>query len=86
MGWTLVLLVSVSGLASAQLRDANAFIIQMAKLTASDGVAGDWFGVLVSVSGDTLVVALAGMMIAASSPGRFTCLSGMRAGRATGTR
>jgi hypothetical protein len=51
-----MLLVLASGLASARPRDAATSIIELAKLTASDGADGDEFGYSVSISGDTVVV------------------------------
>jgi hypothetical protein len=52
----LVLLVLVSGYASAQPRSPTALFVEDAKLTASDGAESDFFGVSVSISGDTVVV------------------------------
>ena len=52
----LALLVMVSGLTSAQPRSVTSFFVEEAKLTASDGAAGDHFGGRVSISGDTVVV------------------------------
>ena len=52
----LALLVLSTSLASAQPRAVTASITELAKLTASDGAAGDEFGYSVSMSGDTVVV------------------------------
>ena len=46
---------SLSGSAYAFVRDKNGWI-EEAKLTASDGVAGDYFGFSVSVDKDTIVI------------------------------
>lgn len=56
IGVILTLLVPVSGPSSAQMRDVATFMVETAKLTASDGASGDQFGSSVSISGDTLVV------------------------------
>ena len=56
MGFVLILLIAVSGLASAQSRDAATPITESAKLTASDGAAGDRFGWQVAISGGTVAV------------------------------
>jgi hypothetical protein len=42
---------------------------QQAKLLASDGVAGDWFGCSVSLSGDTALIGASGVIHAADVPG-----------------
>jgi len=52
----LALLVAVSSLASAQPRAASTTIIELAKLTATDVEAEDWFSYYVSISGDTVVL------------------------------
>ena len=56
----LALLVLASGFASAQSRVVSTSVIQLAKLTASDGAAGDRFGWQVGISGDTVVASASG--------------------------
>lgn len=52
----LALLVTVTGLASAQPRAASTFVTELAKLTASDAAEQDRFGWQVAISGDVAVV------------------------------
>ena len=52
----LVLLISADGFSNAQSLQVQKAIGQVAKLTAADGAADDYFGRSVSISGDTLVV------------------------------
>lgn len=56
MGFVLILLISASGLTSAQPREMDTSNIELAKLTASDGGADDQFGFFAAISGDTVVV------------------------------
>ena len=56
VGLVLMLLFLASGLASAQPRAMATSVIELAKLTASDGADGDEFGYSVSISGDVVVV------------------------------
>jgi hypothetical protein len=45
-----------AGAAYVFVRTASGYWTEQAKLTASDGIAGDWFGFDVSISGDTALV------------------------------
>jgi hypothetical protein len=56
MGLVLTLLALLSTFASAQTTDSSVSVIEMAKITASDGAADDQFGFSSSISGDTVVV------------------------------
>lgn len=56
VGLVVTLLILVSGFASAQPRDVTTSVVQVAKLTASDGDAQDVFGWSVSIGDDVVVV------------------------------
>lgn len=52
----LILLIVMGGFSSAQTRGVSTSLIQTVKLTASDGAQEDYFGISVSISGDTQIV------------------------------
>ena len=45
--------------------DGGATYVQVAKLTASDAAASDWFGISVAIAGDTVVVGASGDVVGA---------------------
>ena len=55
-------------------------LTETAKLTASDGAAGDQFGHSVAVSGDTVVVGAEAFIGATDTGARHTCLSSQLGG------
>ncbi len=60
---------SDTGAAYVFVRDSDGIWIEQQKLLASDGVAGDYFGRSISISGDTAIVGAIGYLLSPDTPG-----------------